>query len=285
MTRQEFKQKCVELRNQNYTLGEMVKILGRPKTTIYFHIRNLPRSATLMQKLSKISRDKIITVRGKANKFGVVNQKGKSWLGRHCKEFKEWTAPLVNLVAHAIFDGEINYSDVRYNSRSPILLTNFRDKMKLVYDYEPKVYKKYNGVIALAYNNVEVAQYLSSKKTELIDRVASFPEELKLPFLKAFFDDEGCVSFLGNKRLVRGYQHSTKILNIVRKLLVDFDIESKIDSKYFEIIISRKENLLKFQKLINFSRGLRVNGRRSNSIWKESLEKREILRRAIASYL
>ena len=93
------------------------------------------------------------------------------------------------------------------------------------------------------------------------------------------------MEYRDGKRSVRGYQHDLEILCIVRRLLSDFSIESKIDHKYFEIIISRRENLLKFQKLINFSKGLRVNGQRSNSIWKESLEKREILRRAIASYL
>ncbi|OGN20446.1 MAG: hypothetical protein A3F25_02175 [Candidatus Yanofskybacteria bacterium RIFCSPHIGHO2_12_FULL_45_19b] len=284
MTKQEFKQKCIELRTQNYTLGEMVKILGRGKTTIYFHVKNLPKSEVLRAKLSQISRDKIISARGRVNKFGIVNQKGKSWLGRHPKEFTEWTASLVDLIAHTIFDGEINYSDVRYTNRSRALLENFREKMKLVYDYEPKRYKKYNEVITLAYNNVELARYVDIKKAELLNKITAFSKELKLSFLKAFFNDEGSVTFLGKKRAVRGYQHSLMILDLVKNLLVDFNIESKVDKKYFEIIVSRKENLVKFQKLINFSSGVRINGERSNSVWGRSLQKRDILASAINSY-
>lgn len=46
-----------------------------------------------------------------------------------------------------------------------------------------------------------------------------------------------------------------------------------------------KKNLDLFAAEINFSPGVCVNGNRSNSAWKESLEKREILRRALASYI
>ncbi|OGG72878.1 hypothetical protein A3A38_01555 [Candidatus Kaiserbacteria bacterium RIFCSPLOWO2_01_FULL_53_17] len=66
-------------------------------------------------------------------------------------------------------------------------------------------------------------------------------------------------------------------------MLSDFNIESRIQLPN-EIVSVGKENLLKFEKEIGFSPGVRINGKRSNSIWKQSLEKREILRRAIASY-
>jgi len=67
-------------------------------------------------------------------------------------------------------------------------------------------------------------------------------------------------------------------------LLKDFDIESKIDNKYQEIIISRKPNIIKFRDKINFSKGIYINPNRKNSIWKKKLEKREILDKIIDSY-
>ncbi len=103
-------------------------------------------------------------------------------------------------------------------------------------------------------------------------------------FLQAFFDDEGCAHWRKNKRIVRGFQKNLKILDLVKRLLEDFNIKTTIDKKYKEIIIGRKENLIKFQKEINFSPGIFINPDRKNSIWKQKLEKRYILSEMINSY-
>ena len=85
------------------------------------------------------------------------------------------------------------------------------------------------------------------------------------------------------RRRVRGYQKDLRILEIVRLLLADFDISARVVLPN-EVIISGKENLLKVQREINFSEKVRINGERTNSMWKRHLEKREILARAIASF-
>ncbi|MBI2474484.1 MAG: LAGLIDADG family homing endonuclease [Candidatus Taylorbacteria bacterium] len=90
--------------------------------------------------------------------------------------------------------------------------------------------------------------------------------------------------FIGNRRAVRGYQHNYKILLLVKTLLSEFDIDGHIDKKHNEIVISRKKNLEKFARQINFAPGLCVNGKRSNSVWNKSREKRNILKSALASY-
>jgi len=153
-----------------------------------------------------------------------------------------------------------------------------------VSDY--KIYKnRRTGVVRIAYHNVEIASFIKIKTKELLEYILFAPQNQKISFLQAFFDDEGSINFKNNVRVVRGYQHSRKILEIVQKLLSDLEIEAKIDNRDIEISIGRKENLLKFQKLINFTPGLKVNGNRSNSIWKKDLEKRKILQMAINSYL
>lgn len=86
------------------------------------------------------------------------------------------------------------------------------------------------------------------------------------------------------KKQVHGYQHSKEILEIVKRLLSNFSIESKIDYKYQEIVIGRKENLIRFQQEINFSKGIGINPNRSNSVWDRCLEKRKILALTIATY-
>lgn len=117
------------------------------------------------------------------------------------------------------------------------------------------------------------------KARELVADIHNVKKELKRTFLRTFFDDEGSVYFIGKRRAVRGYQHDTKILNLIQQLLIESNIESRVDEKFNEITITKFENIARFAQEINFTPGVRVNGKRSNSIWKKSLEKRVILKK------
>src|SRR3989344_1686304 len=277
MIKREFKQKCIELRKQDFTIAEMVKILNRPKTSIYFHIKNIPKTDILLAKIKEENNACLNRIR--------PNLKGISWKGRHCKEFEKWTPGLINLVAHSVFDGEIHKAGVNYNNSSNVLLENFKTKMKSIYDYEPSVYKTSVDVVRICYFSSELRDLFIKKSNELMHSILFEDIERQRAFLTAFFNDEGSMDFRGKKRQVRGYQHNNEILFLVQKLLDNFNIESKVSTRFHEIIISRRGNLEKFAKEINFSTGLKVNGSRSNSVWKKDLEKREILRMALASYL
>jgi intein-encoded DNA endonuclease-like protein len=111
------------------------------------------------------------------------------------------------------------------------------------------------------------------------------PLDLKREFIRAFFDDEGCMDFRpkNNVRKVRGYQKNMQILRIIKALLADLDITARIVFPN-EVVIVGKENLIRFEREINFSPGVYMNGARSNSRWKKHIEKRELLRRAIESF-
>ena len=280
MTRAKFKQKCIKLRLQNYTLGEIEKILNRPKTSIYDNIRAVPLNKTLQNKLLEIKRANIDKLRA----LGLTTQRGVSWKKRHCIEFTKWTPNLVSLVSHIIFDGEIRNYGIMYHNRSVVLLNQFKNGMRAVYKYEPKEKHKLDDVTTLAYYNVELSDFLKKKKGQLLKNIKYFSRELKKAFLRAFFDDEGNITFNHRKKIVRGFQHNIKTLSLVKILLFNFGIKSRIDKKYFEIDISRRENLIKFAREINFSGGVCINGNRSNSIWKQSFEKRKILEMALSSY-
>ena len=269
-----FKNWCQELRVKGHTLGEISRITHRPKTTVYFHIRDIVRTKKLLEKIKNI---RINLIRGKGPK------RGKSLLGYKYKKFNQWTPSLVNLVAHMLFDGTIKREGVLYYNRSLALIINFKDKMKIIYDGKPRTYNN-NGVMRLAYHNVELGDFFKSKSIKLLNNITRLPIDFQLEFLKAFFDDEGSVDFRGMKRRIKGYQHNIKILNLIHKLLKNFKINSFIDRRFNEILITRKENIKKFAEEINFSRGLKVNGKRSNSVWKKSLEKRKILADLLASY-
>jgi len=46
-------EKCRRLRKKGFTLGEIVKKTGLPKTTVYDHIRDIPLSNVLKEKIKK----------------------------------------------------------------------------------------------------------------------------------------------------------------------------------------------------------------------------------------
>ena len=193
---------------------------------------------------------------------------------------------MVLLVAHLLFDGEIRYTVCGYSNRSILLVKRVEKLMRKVYNFDPsRRNNPQTGVSNLSYHNVALAAYFKKKSKELLAEIRNFPIGFKLEFLRAFFDDEGCMDFRpkDSTRRVRGYQKNTTILHLVQELLANFGIESHV-KKPNEVVIIGKENLKKFHKEINFSKGVRVNGNRSNSVWKKSLEKREILKMAIDSY-
>lgn len=257
-------------------MTEIVKITKRPKTSVYAHIHTIPLSAA--------KKAASLRAQGEWIRQFAIKRRGLS--ARKFKRFSHWDKHTVRAVSHFIFDGEIKHGQCAYNNRNEALLQIVQKNVAYIYDFEPKRYfNKFTGVTRICYFNVAFSAYIAEKARLLLSEIHTLPAEYKREFLRAFFDDEGCMDFRPhiNHRKVRGYQKNVEILHIVRKLLTDFDIASKFKLPN-EVEIIGKENLEKFQKEIGFSPGVRINGKRSNSIWKQSLEKREILRRAIESY-
>lgn len=271
--------KIKKLRTEGFTLTEIINKTGISKTTVFDHIQNIPKS--------KYLKEKIRLARLKAQGIVAARRRGKSVKTYLFLKPEKWSSEFVNLISHFLFDGQLSRTSCGYNNRSQILIQAViqgMEKYLKVEDY--KIYTNtYTGVIRVAYHNVEIAGFIKTKIQELLEYIPSAPTTHKISFLRAFFDDEGSINFRNNGRAVRGYQHSQKLLELIKGLLVDLKIESIIDKRYVEISISKRDNLLKFQKLINFTSGLTVNGNRSNSIWKKDLEKRKILQMALDSYL
>lgn len=252
-----------------------MKAVKLPKTTVFDHIQDIPLST---QSKERIIRENI----QRLNKFRP-NKKGKCISGRIVPQPKGWTNGLLFLVAHFMFDGEIRSHGCIYHNRNEALITWVSFLMKKVFKLQPHNWlNKETGVHRISYHYIELADYMRKKSQELREYIKTASLSEKKIFLKAFFDDEGSIHF--DKKLVRGYQHNLEILKLVQNLLKDFDIESKIDEKHQEIVISRKPNLIKFRDKINFSKSIFINPDRKNSIWKRKLQKRDLLNMAIASY-
>ena len=271
-----FKETCRRLRKEGHTLSQIVLITGRPKTSVHFHISDIPLNPKTKERVRKESGLRI-------REYSIA-RKGKST--KSFNRFSKWTPDLVLLLSHLMFDGEITRGVCSYNNRSLSLIKRVEGLMKKLYEYEPKRYvEKQTGVTRIAYHNVEMGAYLQKRATELCKVVHTLPPTHKKEFLRAFFDDEGCMDFRPkrNKRNIRGYQKNREVLIIIEKLLKDLGIDAHIEEPN-EVVISKKENLGKFQKEIDFSLGVRVNGNRTNSTWKKDMEKSLLLSMAIDSY-
>ena len=271
-----FKQQCIALRKKDHTINEIMAITGRSKTSVYFHIKDIPLSQKKCQEISENTRQLALRV--------AASRKGKSL--RPFKPFTRWTARHVLLISHLIFDGEIMNNHCRYHNRSRILTDRVTTLMKSVYAYPPTCHHNpKSGVTTVAFNNVALALYLKERADELIEIIPTSPRVHQREFVRAFFDDEGCMDYRPkeNKRRIRGYQNDRTILILIKTLLANFGIESKLQGKN-EVVITGKENLKRFEKEINFSSGVRLNPNRTNSLWKKDIEKRELLQQAIRSF-
>lgn len=263
------------MRKQDRSIIEIMRITGRAKSSIHMHIKDTPLSTKKMRAIRNAS--------GRRIRVYAIARKGKS--KRPFKRFGKWTPNTVLLVAHLIFDGEIRHGCI-YNNRSEALIERVERCMRDLYNFEPTRYKnELTGVSRISYYNVELAIFLKQKANELVKNIKKMSTRLKREFLRAFFDDEGCIDYRPeeNRRSIRGYQKDIRILKLIRNLLTDFDINSRV-VRPNEVVIVGKENLIKFEKEINFSSGIYMNGNRSNSRWEKHIEKRELLKRAIESF-
>ena len=88
----------------------------------------------------------------------------------------------------------------------------------------------------------------------------------------------------GGIRRIRASQKNLALLEKARTFLGSLGIQSRIDHRASAVEVTGRDNLLNFQQHVNFSAGLRINGHRKNGLHHSSLEKRELLRRALSSY-
>jgi len=192
------KEKCINLRNKGFTLGEIITITKLPKTTIYYHIKDIPLPSEIIERIKRENIQRL-------NKFSQI-RKGKCIPGRIVPKPNGWTNELIFLTAHFMFDGEIRHSRCVYQNRNITLINLVEQFMKDTFNLTPyyKLYRE-TGVHRISYHYVELADYIKKRAQGLKKyiKTASLPE--KKIFLQAFFDDEGCVYKYGNNRKIRSY--------------------------------------------------------------------------------
>jgi len=269
--------RCRELRRKGFSLGEIVSATRLPKTTVQGYVKDIL--------LTNKQREKIEARRKQRLRSIPSPRKGKCVFGRSILRPKTWSNDLVHILAHFMFDGTIREDGCLYYSKDKFQILHLRKLVERIFDIKPLCRIRDNGVKMLAFYNVELASYIKSRKRQIFHYIKNgAPKSQKRVFLQAFFDDEGNIYYKKDTRRVRGYQDAPLILQLIRKLLKEFDIRSSINRKGSEIEISGRGNLEKFAKEINFSRRIYMNPDRENSIWNKRIAKRKILELAIQSY-
>ena len=222
-----FQEQCVALRRAGNTLNQICQKLGRSKSSVYVHIRAIPLSPDRMDEICAQQAERMRMYARTQNGI-IYNVKGRSRLGRHPIPFERWDELLVDLVSHLIFDGSITKSTCVYYNRSDALIQQVREHMGHVYPFPPIVHMEPTGVVRVSWHNVELAALMRDKARDLCVNLVSLPNELQRIFLRALFDDEGCVSYSMRRRsrLVRAYQHDVSMLELARLLLKRFGIQS-----------------------------------------------------------
>src|ERR1700690_4419448 len=149
-----FKKVCIQLRKKDHSLLEIATLTGRPKTSVYHHIKHIPLSSGRIL----VGRQKNITHLRKIS----LARKGKS--SRVFKTFTNWDEKTVNLVAHLLFDGEIKNNGCIYNNRNLPLLQEVQGGMRHIYAFPPSRYlNALTGVSRIAYFNVALSAYIKEK--------------------------------------------------------------------------------------------------------------------------
>jgi len=97
--------------------------------------------------------------------------------------------------------------------------------------------------------------------------------EFNKSFLRAIFEDEGCIYYKKDRRMLIIGMSNQKVITQIWKMLEKIDIEpnpirkSKMAKSFFySFTISGRENLIKFQKEIGFSEGYYKKKKLANAI-------------------
>ena len=194
---------------------------------------------------------------------------------------------LAKIVGHLMGDGCVTKRYLRYNNKDETLISNFVVYFKNIFSKKNFIYGKVNsGTKFVQIQNKKIISFLFNLCEDFRSENLRIPKfvqnlELKKQFIRAIFDDEGCVglrTFIKTGEIKRNLEIASKsklFLEQIKEILnKDFGIKTnriisfgkKVGDKEFltwKLSITGKENFIKFKEKINFS----------SEIKKEKLEK------------
>lgn len=156
-------------------------------------------------------------------------------------------------------DGHImqNNMSIRLRVRELDFAQNFKSLIEKTYGINaPLDNKYYYNCYAHSKLLTHRMIYLTKHNKEIPRFILEGTQDIKARFLRGFFDSEGSVDTLYNRRQIVLTQNNEKMLLQIRSLLFDIGIQSKYFKKRVgsdKLIISLLENLKKYNALVGFS--------------------------------
>ena len=273
------KSKCEALRKKGFSYNEISSVLFLPKTTV----QNWVSNKVILTKKAKERIAKRVAAGQKRGVYSKYEGKYKGIYSKIVTKPKCWSMDLVKVIAHFLFDGGRADRSMVYYTSNKKYGGKLAETIGKIFNLQPRVITVKNNVSRFIYHSIDFQKYILRKTPALLSYINNARLGEKREFLKAFFDDEGNAFYdekYGHHR-IRGYQKDKKILILVKQLLGEFGIESKIERN--ELVISRKKDVEIFAKQINFSPLLFINPNRKNSVWKRKISKQNILETIIDS--
>ncbi len=268
------KYRCRALRARGCSVREIALKLGLSRSTVHWHVHDIRITEVQRTRLYKRWCQRMAEVNGL--------RRGRAIKKVHFLR-PQWSARLVRLVSHFAFDGRVDRYGCFYYSRSIEQIEHVRALIEQLLGVTPHVKKRSGDMWMVCYRNVELAVWLMVREHELERKILK-RREWQRQWLKALFDDEGHIHISGGRRRVRASQKDSAVLYLASRLLKEIGIQSRIDHRAQAVEITGRANLTAFRDQLGFSPGIRLNGRRKNGLWREDVEKRELLNLALASY-
>ena len=201
------------------------------------------------------------------------------------------TSAKVRIIGHLLFDGTLYklgyHYCFKYISSSKDLIDQFILDIRKVYGILPSSLEIYDGKKVsncykvgfkskLAFQDLKkyfVSYSTANNKISIPEEIINSKKEIKLEFLKSFFEDEGSISQNGR---IMGDLKSEKIIKQISEILREFGLEFRI-CKYkqytgymWKIYLPKnKKNLEQFYRLNLFEKSTITNG---YNIGKKKLE-------------
>ena len=194
------------------------------------------------------------------------------------------------LIGHLIGDGSVMRKShaIRYANTCLKLVSDVSKAFTSVYGLEGRISQR-EGIMYIDWCSKEAWKDLQSytnyhcREWRAPTQILENPKVLGPPFLRALFDDDGCVALCSSRKHER-WQRWVCLRSIctygcedIARLLSLLEIRSRKACK--AVIISGKENLRRFQSVVSFTAGVKVR----RGLWK-GMNKAEVLELLLASY-
>ena len=182
---------------------------------------------------------------------------------------------LARCLAKICGDGNMNSKYLRYNNTSKVLLNEFKEDIKKEFGEVHFTEGKVNsGTSFVQLHNKKILSVFSShlysfKSSDIFipQSIKNSPLNIKIAFIRAFYDDEGCAALRFNKstkewkRNINLSSNSFQILVEIKEILHSLGITSNricknnVNRPYDEswiLSITGKKNFLSFRDKIGF---------------------------------